>query len=88
MMIKKLSELKLGDVVRLQPEIPNTPFHELTVVQATKEAITFFRHYTHLADFTYSGGVIPYVGTETFQAPISMSHDYLLLTNIFNERKI
>ncbi len=80
-------DLKLGDVVKQLPINPNEPFSELTVIQADDEYVTFYRHFTHLADFTYTGGVLAYVGISTFMASVNSPMDYQHITNIFREKK-
>lgn len=81
------SQLFLGDVVRQLPVNPREAFNELTVVNIADEYITFYRHFTHLADFTYTGGVLAYVGISTFQVAIVHPMRYERITNIFRERK-
>ena len=60
---KKLpvSELQLADVVQLSDDDYATG----TVVQVTEDEVHVYRPYVHTADFSYTGGVIPYIGTET-----------------------
>jgi hypothetical protein len=55
-----LSELRLGDVVRLGPEC----YSDATVKRIDDGTVTVHRPYIHAADFAYGGGVILYVGTE------------------------
>ena len=38
----------------------------VTVKMLTDDSVTFFRPYTHTGDFSYTGGVICYVGIETW----------------------
>lgn len=61
------SELKLADVVILNQHA----YSYATVKQITKRGtdlvnITLFRPYTQTADFSYTGGVICYIGIEEF----------------------
>ena len=56
----KVSELVLGDVVKLF----DSPFGWGTVVEVTDEVVKVFRPYVHINDFTYTGGVLHYVGHE------------------------
>ena len=58
------SELQLAD----QLTRSNTP-GVVTVKQIHDGYITFFRPYTHTADFSHTGGVICYVGTEEWKEP-------------------
>jgi len=57
----KASELNLGDTVRLF----DGAFGDAVVQQITDEGVTFFRPYATTADFSYTGGAIPYIGIET-----------------------
>lgn len=58
-------QLKLGDIVKLGWDSYSTA----TIIKITENEITFFRPYVHTSDFEYSGGVIPYIGTEQFTIP-------------------
>lgn len=55
------SELQLADTVTRQGTDGL-----VTVKQLTDTDVTFFRPYTHTGDFSYTGGVICYVGIETW----------------------
>lgn len=58
----KLSELQLGDIV-------DTQFGEYsyaTVRQIKDNIVTFVRPYIHTDDFSYTGGVLWYIGIEEF----------------------
>lgn len=57
----KAAELVLGD----QVDLLGSPFGWATVVQITGEEVHMVRPYIHIADFTYTGGVMNYIGTET-----------------------
>lgn len=85
---KKLlaKDLKLGDVVRLHDY--NSAFSDCTVINIENGAITLFRPYVHLADFTYTGGVIPYVGFEKFVVLLNSPSEYVLIDNIYREKKV
>jgi len=56
------TELILGDHIK----ILDSPYGWATVVKIEGRDATLFRPYVHLSDFTYTGGVPHYVGTETF----------------------
>lgn len=58
----KTTELKLGDVV----QVFDGAYGTATVKQIRDGMITFFRPYTQTADFSYTGGVICYIGFEEF----------------------
>ncbi len=83
-----ISNLKIGDVVKFAgpngtSPITLQPFNELTVIQITKENVTFFRLYVHLGNFIHTGGVTPYLGTERFDVPTQSKGNYLLLGNVY-----
>ena len=58
-------KLNLGDVVRLDGQ---SPYDCATVKQLTAYEVTLFRPYVSTADFSYSGGVVCYIGIEEFKA--------------------
>ena len=62
----KASDLGLGDVVRFSKD----GYGDATVIKIEEKDgdkwITVFRPYVHISDFSYTGGVIPYIGTERF----------------------
>jgi hypothetical protein len=60
-----VSELRLADVVRLACDA-NSPWATAIVQKIDADSVTFFRPYGTTADFEYTGGVITYIGTETF----------------------
>jgi len=64
--------LKIGDTVRLY----DGPFADAIVKQVAEGLITFWRPYGHSADFTYTGGVICYIGTETFSRYADSTEEY------------
>lgn len=57
----KIDELVLGDKVDL---LSGDPYGWGTVVQITDETVKVVRPYVHIGDFTYTGGVLHYLGTE------------------------
>lgn len=61
-----LNELKIGDYVSL---FPDEPFSTCIVKQIKDGMITLFRPYGTTADFSYTAGVITYIGVEDFQVP-------------------
>jgi hypothetical protein len=63
----KISELELGDTVKLF----DGPFGWGVVRRITDTLVTVFRPYAITADFSYTGGVIPYVGIEEVSYSIS-----------------
>lgn len=56
----RLCDLELGDVV----ELFEGPYGHATVKKITDDQVTFFRPYVHHDDFSYTGGVICYIGIE------------------------
>ena len=71
----KLSELQLADQVIEQG---NHSLGILTVKNIVNGNVTFFRPFTHTADFSYTGGVICYVGIEEYTVTHDRS-DYTLI---------
>ena len=57
--------LGLGDVARL-PSDGNTEYSSFTVVKIDEDGIHVVRPYVHVGDFSYTGGVLHYLGTENF----------------------
>lgn len=55
------TDLVLGDKVDL---LGGDPYGWGTVVQITAEEVHIFRPYVHIGDFSYTGGVQHYIGTE------------------------
>lgn len=84
--LKDISQLTIGDVVLLvgsDGSYLREPYNEMTVIQANDKEVKFFRPYVSLADFTYAGGVIPYIGVEQFSVPIISPCKYIVVGNIF-----
>lgn len=71
----KYNQLQLRDVVGLFPQDDPTgqsmSFRTAVVIQITDKDVTFYRPYAVTEDFTYTGGVIPYVGIEVFTVPVN-----------------
>ena len=63
------NELCLGDVV----ECFEGPYGTGTVVKITNEYVRVFRVYVHVSDFSYTGGVMHYTGSETIDYPLDRS---------------
>jgi hypothetical protein len=72
----KADELQLGDVV----ELFEGPYGCGTVKQIKDGMITFFRPYTATADFSYTGGVICYVGIEESSRTVNPRETYKFLS--------
>lgn len=63
----KAKDLRLADVVDDSPFIGG--FHTAIVSKIKEETVRLFRPYGVTADFSYSGGVICYVGIEEYEIP-------------------
>jgi len=61
----KGTELRLADVVNTEGD----KYNSATIKQITKDSITLFRPYVATADFSYTGGVICYIGIEEYTVP-------------------
>ena len=70
--VLKTSELQLGDVVRPY-ENGFASYSTQTVKKITDVQAIMFRPYTHTGDFSYTGGVICYVGIEEYG--VDLDHD-------------
>jgi len=57
----KIKDLKLADTVRMYPDMK---FCDSVVKQIEYERVILFRPYATTADFSYTGGVIPFIGIE------------------------
>ncbi len=62
----KGTELRLADVVNLDFV---TGYDTATIKNITEDGITLFRPYVHTADFSYTSGVICYLGFEEWTIP-------------------
>lgn len=63
-----IEKLQLADVVDLGGR---DGYSYATVKQIRDNTITFFRPYVQTADFSYTGGVICYIGFEEFTLPLN-----------------
>lgn len=70
-----ISELQLGDVVSL---FPDDVFSGCVVRQIKDGYAHLFRPYATTADFSYTGGVIPYIGVEEFTLDMSDKREITL----------
>lgn len=75
------AELQIGDVVRLQGM--DCGYGDCTVVQIEEGWATLKRLYIHLGEFTYTGGVLNFIGTETIKVPVNQHIEYVYLGNIY-----
>ena len=62
----RTDELQLGDMVTQNPYQRGAPWSTCIVKQISDDEVTLFRPYGTTADFSYTGGVICYVGIEEF----------------------
>lgn len=73
----KASELHLGDIVKAS----DVAYGVSTVKNISQDAsgvvVTLFRPYVVTADFSYTGGVICYIGVEEYNITGSMEVDLL-----------
>jgi hypothetical protein len=65
----KRSELQLADVIDPFPDYGFDAWQAAIVKQITETEIRLFRPYGATADFSYTGGVICYVGIEEYALP-------------------
>ncbi len=77
----KARDMQLADTVRYTPF--GSAWSVAIVKQITPTQVVLFRPYGTTADFSYTGGVICYVGIEEYTIPLSSDWDYQLL-----ERKV
>ena len=70
-------DMQLGDTVRYTPF--GSAWNIAIVKQVTADEVTLFRPYGTTADFSYTGGVICYVGIETCTVPRNSDAQYELL---------
>jgi hypothetical protein len=59
-------DLRLGDVVTTFTGSATHSYSHATVKKITEKEVTFFRPYVATANFTYTGGVITYLGYEEY----------------------
>jgi hypothetical protein len=55
----------MGDVIEVQV-LRGVEYTQSTVVNITDEVITLFRPYVHTSDYTYTGGLMRYLGFEEY----------------------
>lgn len=70
-------EMQLGDTVRYSPF--GTAWNVAIVKQIRDGEVKLFRPYGTTADFSYTGGVICYVGIEEYGVPLTSTAQYELL---------
>lgn len=72
----KTTELKLADVVRVWDD---PPWNSAIVKKITETEVHFFRPYGATGDFSYTAGVICYIGVEEWSVPLSQHLTYEVL---------
>ena len=77
------NELRLGDQVQMFSD----SYGWATVSKADDETVTLTRPFVHLADFTYTGGRIPYIGIETIKSHRDSGHVYQVVRLVANDCK-
>lgn len=78
-------DLAIGDIIRL-PGIEG--YKDATVYNIENGYVHVVRPYVHCADFTYTGGVITYLGDEKFSIPADSAAVELLSSQDPNETRL
>jgi hypothetical protein len=73
----KTRELQPADTVVQEPNGGN-PWGACIVTQVTDEVVKLFRPYGHTADFSYTGGVIPFIGVEQYEVELDRDITWIL----------
>ncbi|MGH7182757.1 MAG: hypothetical protein ACREJN_12370 [Nitrospiraceae bacterium] len=84
------NKLRLGDVVHMvdQQGKPLSDAYATSMVSQIKDGqVHFFRPYGVHADFEYTGGVICYVGIETYRIPAGEDSRYVVVGRDFTTIK-
>ncbi len=81
----RTDKLALGDTVMQQVDgsLPQ-PFSTCIVVKVTEDSVTLFRPYGVTADFSYTGGVIPYTGVEQY----TVERDRSIMWTVFSHKEL
>jgi hypothetical protein len=72
----KARDLRLADTINLDNVIP---WGYAIVKQIKDGEVTLFRPYGTTADFSYTGGVIPYVGIDEFKVSLNSDREYIVV---------
>jgi len=80
--IIKPAEMQLGDRVRMTWDNITPPFMDSVVKQIKDRNVTLFRPYVTTADFSYTGGVICYIGIDQWNIAIDSSTEFILLERV------
>lgn len=73
----KAREMLLADTVQMVA--PDGPWRSCIVQQITDTHVVLFRPYGATTDFSYAGGVICYIGIETYTVALDSTLEYELL---------
>jgi len=68
--------LRLADTVRIGNATDG--FTIAVVVKVTDTEVEFFAPYVTTGDFSYTGGVIPYIGVQQWKVPRTMERSYFV----------
>ena len=71
-----IKDLQLGDTIRISPF---GTWNTAIVKQVTEKEVTIFRPYGTTASFSYTGGVICYLGIEEYRVLRDSSIQYEVL---------
>ena len=77
----KAADLQIGDTITIGSENlnkPQGPWLNAIVQQIDNQEVTLFRPYGHADGFKYTGGVICYVGIETFKVRRDSPSEYFV----------
>jgi len=75
------AQMELGDRVRTVWD-QNPPFSDQVVKQIKDNNVTLFRPYVATADFSYTGGVICYVGIDEWNIARDSKTEFYLLERV------
>ncbi len=81
-------DLRLADVVSQASMrghlVADRPFSTCTVIQVEEDRVKLFRPYGQTADFSHTGGVIPYIGIEEYWVEKSSS----MIWNVYSRKEL
>lgn len=81
------TDLRLADVITQQEcrgTVREAEFSTCTVIQIEDDRVKLFRPYSATADFSYTGGVIPYIGVEEYW----VEKDSSMLWTIYSRKEL
>ena len=74
-------DMQLGDIVQLNG-VDQWEYSTCTVKQIKDGYVTLFRPFVHTNNFSYTGGVICYIGIEESKISVDSHHEYLLFRRV------